>query len=96
MYDTIVVSRKKLAKLLAQRLPKDPAAAIRLVEEKATTKLFVVDYHHRHGNDCPVLASDTEPDSDEAIELLGLDFEPDREDEYVEIVPVDPVSAADL
>jgi len=48
-------------------------------------KLFVVQHHHRHGVDVGIIRASTEPTLDQAIQALGLDFEEERDDEWIEI-----------
>jgi hypothetical protein len=65
------------------------------MEAEAAVKTFAVDYHHRHGNDISVVTADQTPDTEQVIEALGLDFEPDREEEYVDIRPVEIIAIED-
>ena len=49
-------------------------------------RLWIGLHHHRHGVSVHPLFRGEEPGHDDFAEILGDDFEPDREDEYVEIV----------
>jgi hypothetical protein len=54
-------------------------------------QLYVVEHTHRHGTDFQLFyyVSDGQdvPDDDDVIRALGIDFEEDRDDEYLEISP---------
>ena len=46
--------------------------------------LWAVLHTHRHGNDLHHFRSATEPTTDQII-ASGVDFEEDREDEYIDV-----------
>lgn len=53
---------------------------------------YVIQYHHRHGVDVHVMLSLDEPDGEAFHEGV---FEPDRDDEYIEVGRVDILVAHD-
>jgi len=42
--------------------------------------LYAITHTHRHGTDVYVVRCNHEPDEDELIKALDIDFEPDREE----------------
>ena len=46
---------------------------------------YIVYHHHRFGHDCYLAFSDHEPTAEEAIQAFGIDFEDDRDDEWISI-----------
>lgn len=51
--------------------------------------LFTVHHSHRHGDSVYLLASQSEPDKAEAVAALDLDYEPNRDDEFIDISRVE-------
>jgi len=53
-------------------------------------KSWLLEHHHRHGSSVYFLQSERELDEQDAIKFLGEEFEPDRDDEWIELSQVDP------
>jgi hypothetical protein len=51
------------------------------------TNLYLVTHTHHHGVSTYFIKAATEPDEDQIVADLDIDFEPDR-DEYLDIEPV--------
>ena len=102
MSDILVIDRERLLALLTvwetdevtegAEAEERGQELIRRMEAEAAVKTFVVDYHHRHGNDISVVAADTMPNNAPIISALGLDFEP-KLDEYLDVWRTKVISA---
>ena len=57
--------------------------------------LWVVLHHHRHGVDAHHFRSESEPTTKQIIET-GVDFEEEREDEYLDVYFVHDDSITEL
>lgn len=53
--------------------------------------LWIATHHHRHGHDTILLLSEETPTEDEIVKAAQLDFEPERDDEWIEVAPASPV-----
>ena len=63
------------------------------IEKEQEKRLFIVYHHHRFGHSNWLIRSKECPSVEEVIEFLGdeMDFEADREDEWIDIDEVDPI-----
>jgi len=65
--------------------------------DTSSSAVWVALWHHRHGTDVSVF--NHEPDEQEAImvfEAAGGEYEPEREDEYIEIRGPLPLNGEEL
>lgn len=51
----------------------------------ANKDIYTVIHEHKHGISVYVVKSDHSPTENEAVEKLGIDFEPDNPEEYIHI-----------
>ena len=51
---------------------------------------YIIFHHHRFGHDNYLAFSDHVPSVDEVIQAFGIDFEEDRDDEWISIDKVYP------
>jgi hypothetical protein len=52
--------------------------------------LYIVEYHHRHGVEIALVLSEEIPDAIAVAEALEFDYEPEREDEFIDISSAGP------
>ena len=52
-------------------------------------KLWLVMHTHRHGHDHYLIELEERPSLDAVIERFVIDYEDDREDENLEIIPIE-------
>lgn len=55
-------------------------------------KTYVLEHHHRHGSSVYILQSQRDLTRQDALEYLGDEFEPNREDEWFELSQAEPTT----
>lgn len=70
--------------------------AINTLVNHGDRHLYQVIFHHRHGINAALLIAAEHPSDEDACKAFGWEFEPEREDEYVETWRMNPEDIAVL
>jgi hypothetical protein len=95
MIDILETCRTTLNRCVTEEVGKELshlcAEVVGDIEKEQEKRLFCVYHHHRFGHSTFLIRSNECPSVEQAIETCEIDFEDDREDEWIDIDEISPV-----